>query len=62
MNDTKVTLFLRISPDKRKDGSFRTILNLKHLNQYVSYKCFNMKGLNDFFKLLRKGSGWPVLI
>ena len=45
------TIFTR----QKKDGSFRTILNLKHLNHYVNYKDFKMESLNEFFiKLLKR--------
>ena len=40
---------------QKKDGSFRTILNLKHLNQYVTYQHFKMESLNDVFKIIKKG-------
>ena len=40
---------------QKKDGSFRTILNLKHLNHYVNYQHFKMKSLNDVFKIIKRG-------
>ena len=46
-----LTIFTR----QKKDGSFRNILNLKHLNHYVNYQHFKMKSLNDVFKIIKKG-------
>ena len=46
---------------QKKDGSFRTILNLKHLNQYVTYQHFKMESLNDIFKIIKKGV-WMVSV
>ena len=40
---------------QKKDGSFRTILNLKHLIYYVNYQHFKMESLNDVFKIIKKG-------
>ena len=45
------TIFTR----QKKDGSFRTILNLKHLNHYVNYQHFKMESLNDVFKIIKRG-------
>ena len=51
------TIFTR----QKKDGSFRTILNLKHLNHYVNYQHFKMESLNDVFKIIKKGV-WMVSV
>ena len=40
---------------QKKDDSFRTILNLKHLIYYVNYQHFKMESLNDVFKIIKKG-------
>ena len=40
---------------QKKDGSFKTTLNLKYLNHYVNYQHFKMESLNDVFKIIRKG-------
>ena len=40
---------------QKKDDSFRTILNLKHLICYVNYQHFKMESLNDVFKIIKKG-------
>ena len=42
-------------PRQKKDDSFRTILNLKHLIYYVNYQHFKMESLNDVFKIIKKG-------
>ena len=34
--------------ERKKDGTFRTILNLKHLNHYVNYQHFKVESLNVF--------------
>ena len=38
-NDFGSTVFTR----EKKDGSSRTILNLKHLNEFVNYRHFEMQ-------------------
>ena len=38
----------------KKDGSFRVILNLKELNEAVSYAKFKMETLDSIIKLMRK--------
>ena len=40
---------------KKKDGSFRTILNLKCLNKFVKNKNFKMESLQDVFKIIKEG-------
>ena len=45
------TIFTR----QQKDGSSRTILNLRHLNQYVNYHNFKTESLNNAFKIIKKG-------
>ena len=45
------TIFTR----ENKDGSFRTILNLKCLNKFVKYKHFKMESLKDAFKIIKQG-------
>ena len=37
-----------------KDGTFHTTLNLKYLNEFVEYKHFKMKSLEDVFKIIKK--------
>ena len=44
------TVFIR----KKMDGTFRTILKLKYLNEFVEYKHFKMKSLEDVFKIIKK--------
>ena len=44
------TVFTR----QKKDGTFHTILNLKYLNEFVEYKNFKMKSLEDVFKIIKK--------
>ena len=39
----------------KKDGTFRTILNLKYLNEFVEYKHFKMEYVEDVFKIIKKG-------
>ena len=43
------TLFTR----QQKDGTFRTILNLKYLNEFVQYQHFQMQSLFDVFKIIK---------
>ena len=40
---------------EKKDGSFRIILNLKCLNNFVKYKHFKMESLRDIFKIIKQG-------
>ena len=43
------TVFTR----KKKDGTFRTILNIKYLNEFVEYRHLKMESLEDVFKILK---------
>ena len=45
------TIFTR----QKKDGFFRTILNLKHLNHFVNYQHFKMEFRKATFKIIKKG-------
>ena len=40
---------------EKKDGSLRTIINLKKLNQNMEYLHFKMEGLKDLKNILKKG-------
>ena len=44
------TVFTR----KKKSGTFRFILNLKYLNNFVVYKHFKMESILDVFKIIKK--------
>ena len=44
------TVFTR----EKEDGTFRTILNLKYLHEFVEYKHFQMESLEDVFKIIKK--------
>ena len=50
-NDFIATAFTR----EKKDGSFRTRVNLKCLNKFVKYKHFKMESLKDVFKIIKEG-------
>ena len=43
------TVFTR----QKKDGTFRTILNLKYPNEFVQYQHFKMESLLDVFKITK---------
>ena len=45
------TIFVR----PKKDGSYRLILNLKPLNEFVSYYHFKMDNIHTLLKLMRPG-------
>ena len=45
------TIFVR----PKKDGTFRMILNLKQLNEFVSYYHFKMDTIQTALKLMRPG-------
>ena len=45
-----LTVFTR----KKKRGTFRFILNLKYLNNFVVYKHFKMESILDVFKIIKK--------
>ena len=45
------TIFLR----SKKDGSYRTILNLKKFNEFVQYRYFKMDTLDTVIKLMTPG-------
>ena len=44
------TVFTR----KKKSGTLRFILNLKHLNSFVAYKHFKMESILDVFKIINE--------
>ena len=39
---------------KKKSGTLRFILNLKHLNSFVAYKHFKMESILDVFKIINE--------
>ena len=45
----------------RKDGSHRLILNLKKLNEYVTYHHFKMESFQSALQLLKKDYWMAVL-
>ena len=45
----------------KKDGSFRMILNLKQLNEFITYHHFKMETLQSALTLLKPGSYMAVL-
>lgn len=45
----------------KKDGSHRLILNLKRLNEHVTYKHFKMESLQTAAQLIKQGSWMAVL-
>ena len=49
------TVFTR----QKKDGTFRTILNLKYLNEFVQYQHFKMESFLGVFKIT-KPNAWMV--
>ena len=51
------TVFTR----QKKDGTFRTILNLKYLNEFVQYQHFKMKPLLDVSKII-KPNAWGAIV
>ena len=46
---------------QKKDGTFRTILNLKYLNEFVQYQDFKMESLLDVFKII-KPNAWMASV
>ena len=40
---------------QKNDGTLRTILNLKYLNEFVQYQYFKMESLLDVFKIIKAG-------
>ena len=51
VGDFLSTIFVR----PKKDGSYRMILNLKPLNEFVSYYHFKMDTIYTTLKLMRPG-------
>ena len=51
------TVFTR----QKKDGTFRTILNLKYLNEFVRNQHFKMESLLDVFKII-KPNAWMASV
>ena len=56
-NEYISTVFTR----PKKDGSHRLILNLKNLNQFVTYQHFKMESLQSAVQLIQKDSWMAVL-
>ena len=56
-DDFVSTLFTR----QQKDGTFRTILSLKYLNEFVQYQHFKMESLFDVFKII-KPNAWMASV
>ena len=48
--------FSHLFTRKKKDGTFRTILNLKPLNKYCSTSHFKMENIHNVFSLIKKNS------
>ena len=46
----------------KKDGSHRLILNLKNLNQFVTYQHFKMESLQSAVQLIKRTTGWQYSI
>ncbi len=42
----------------KKDGTYRLILNLKQLNQYIEYHHFKMDTLDAAIKMMKPGCYW----
>ena len=51
------TVFTR----RKKDGTFRTILNLKYLNEFVQYQHFKMESFLDVFKVIKPNT-WMATV
>ena len=46
---------------QNKDGTFRTILNLKYLNEFFQYQHFKMDSLLDVFEII-KPNAWMTSV
>ena len=46
---------------QKNDGTFRTTLNLKYLNEFVQYQYFKMESLLDVFKII-KANVWKASV
>ena len=46
---------------KKKNGKFRPVINLKHLNEFVSYYHFKQENLDLILKGIQKGSFFTSL-
>ena len=57
-NEYISTVFTR----PKKDGSHTLILNLKNLNQFVTYQHFKMESLQSAVQLIQKTIGWQYSI
>ena len=51
------TVFTR----RKKDGTFRTILNLKYLNEFVQYQHFKMESFLDVLKVIKPNTWMATL-
>ena len=49
----QVILHLLLFTKQKKDGTVRTILNLKCLNEFVQYQHFKVESLLDVFKIIK---------
>ena len=57
-NEYVSTVFTR----PKKDGSHRLILNLKNLNQFITYQHIKMESLQSAVQLIQKTIGWQYSI
>ena len=59
LSELKIDSFISsIFITEKPDGSHRTILNLKKLNESIRYVHFNMESLKNVIQLIRQGFGW----
>ena len=53
-NDTKTGYYSNLFTNRKKDGTYRTILNLKRFNEYCTTEHFKMKSIKNVINMLNQ--------
>ena len=54
-NDTKTGYYSNLFTNRKKDGTYGTILNLKKLNEYCTTEHFKMESIKNVIDVLKPG-------
>ena len=54
-NDTNTGNYFNLFTNRKKDGTYRTILNLKKVNEYCTAEYFKMESIKNVINVLKPG-------
>ena len=54
-NDANTGYYSNLFPNRKKDGTYRTILNLKKFNEYCTTEHFKMESIKNVINMLKPG-------